>query len=155
MRIKRFNVRYTEYIPEELQEGVIYISMENATASHMCACGCREEVVTPFTPNDWKLIYDGESVSLSPSIGNWSFPCRAHYFIQNNKVLWAKDTSKETIEFAHRQSKITKRIHYTKEDAFVVNLNSSSGQSRNSNSAPRNNKFLAALSRFFGFKQTD
>ncbi|WP_417924835.1 DUF6527 family protein [Collimonas pratensis] len=28
--------------------------------------------------DDWSLTYDGKTVSLDPSIGNWSLPCRAH-----------------------------------------------------------------------------
>jgi hypothetical protein len=47
-----------------------------------CCCGCGHEVVTPFSPTDWKLTFDCVSVSLYPSIGNWSPPCRAHYFIE-------------------------------------------------------------------------
>ena len=152
MQIKQYNVQFTEYLPDELQEGVIYISMEYATASHKCACGCGQEVVTPLTPTDWKLIYNGESVSLSPSIGNWSYPCRAHYFIRNNKVLWANDMSKKAIESGRRIDSINKIKHYTKDDAFVVCLNSSTDKSRDLKSTPRTNRFLAALSRLFGFK---
>jgi len=34
-------------------------------------------VVTPLSPTGWSLIFDGETVSLYPSIGNWNFPCRS------------------------------------------------------------------------------
>jgi len=43
----------------------------------------------PLGPTDWKLTFDGESVSLYPSVGNWNFPCQSHYWIQENKVRWA------------------------------------------------------------------
>jgi hypothetical protein len=46
-------------------------------------------VVTPFTPKDWELRFDGETVSLSPSIGNWSFACQSHYWIRWNRIEWA------------------------------------------------------------------
>lgn len=78
--------RFVEFIPEQLEEDVLYISVEYKTAAHNCACGCGSRVVTPITPVDWKLIYDGKTVSISPSIGNWNFPCRSHYWIKYNRV---------------------------------------------------------------------
>lgn len=78
--------KFVEFIPEQLDDNVLYISVEYKTAAHNCACGCGSRVVTPITPSDWKLIYDGKTVSLSPSIGNWSFSCRSHYWIKNNRI---------------------------------------------------------------------
>src|SRR5690606_9199611 len=46
----------------------------------------------------WRLIYDGVSVSLSPSVGNWDLPCRSHYWIRNNKIEWAKPWDTARIE---------------------------------------------------------
>jgi hypothetical protein len=89
---------FVEFIPAELAEGILYISIPYATAAHLCACGCGRKVVTPFTATDWRLIYDGDSVSLRPSVGNWSFPCRSHYVISKNRIRWAEDWSKEKIE---------------------------------------------------------
>lgn len=77
-------------MPDQLESGVLYISIEYGTAVHSCCCGCGEEVVTPITPTDWTLIYDGETISLSPSIGNWKIPCRSHYFIEQSRVIDAK-----------------------------------------------------------------
>jgi hypothetical protein len=71
--------------------------MVYGTAVHRCACGCGEKVVTPFSPTDWKLIFDGETVSLHPSIGNWNFKCRSHYWIRENRVDWAPQWSAEEI----------------------------------------------------------
>ncbi len=62
--------RFVERIPRAPEPGVLYISVEYATAAHSCACGCGEEVMTPLTPTDWKMTFDGETVSLSPSVGN-------------------------------------------------------------------------------------
>lgn len=80
---------FVEFIPEELKERTLYISIKYCTAMHKCCCGCGREVVTPLSPTAWKLIFDGKTVSLSPSVGNWSLPCRSHYFITKNKVAWA------------------------------------------------------------------
>src|SRR5271168_3745134 len=81
--------QFVEHMPEHLDEGVVYVSIPYATAAHKCCCGCGREVVTPLSPTDWKLIFDGVSVSLDPSIGSWSFPCQSHYWIQHNRVRWA------------------------------------------------------------------
>lgn len=69
---------FTDAIPDELDDGLIYISIPYATVIHLCCCGCRSEVVTPLRPDAWTLLFDGMSVSLRPSIGNWSFPCQSH-----------------------------------------------------------------------------
>jgi hypothetical protein len=88
---------FVEFIPDDLEQGTIYVSMRFATASHLCCCGCRNKVVTPIQPTDWKLIFDGKTVSLDPSIGNWSFACQSHYWIRNNRVRWAPTWSREQI----------------------------------------------------------
>jgi hypothetical protein len=84
---------FVESFPECLQPGVLYISMEYASASHLCCCGCGEEVVTPFAPTEWKMAFDGESVSLWPSIGNWNLPCRSHYIIRDGRAIEASPWS--------------------------------------------------------------
>jgi hypothetical protein len=83
--------KFVEFIPRELEANTIYISIPYATAIHNCCCGCGGRVVTPLSPTDWQLIFDGRSVSLKPSIGNWRFQCRSHYWIRNNRVIWAAD----------------------------------------------------------------
>lgn len=89
---------FVEFIPEELKEGTIYISIRFATASHLCWCDCGSKVVTPIRPTDWKLIFDGKTISLDPSVGNWSFACQSHYWIKNNRIKWAPHWSKEEIQ---------------------------------------------------------
>lgn len=97
---------FVEFIPEELKERTLYISIEYCTAVHKCCCGCGREVVTPLSPTAWKLIFDGKTVSLSPSIGNWSLPCRSHYFITKNKVAWApKWTDKQIARGRSREAR--------------------------------------------------
>jgi hypothetical protein len=88
---------FIEHFPEQLAEGTLYISMQYATAAHKCCCGCGNDVYTPLSPTDWKLTFDGRTISLSPSIGNWSFPCQSHYFITRNRVEWARRWSREEI----------------------------------------------------------
>lgn len=89
--------KFVEFIPDELDNGILYVSMTYATVLHKCCCGCDNEVVTPLSPSGWQLTFDGEKISLFPSIGNWSFSCRSHYWIRKNEVLWVKDWSNEMI----------------------------------------------------------
>jgi len=95
---KALTQEFVEFIPVVIEEGKLYVSIEYATAVHKCCCGCGKEVVTPLSPTDWKLIFDGKTVSLDPSIGNWSFPCRSHYWVRNNRTLWAEDWSQSLID---------------------------------------------------------
>ena len=97
MRRTSFDHEFVEFIPSELKEGVLYVSVQYATAVHKCACGCGNKVVTPISPADWQLLFDGDSVSLMPSIGNWEFPCRSHYWIKSDKVRWAKAWTPEEV----------------------------------------------------------
>lgn len=151
MRTNQLKVKFTEYIPDKLQDGILYISMEYATASHNCACGCGMEVVTPFTPTDWKLEYNGQSVSLSPSIGNWSYQCHSHYFIQHNRIVWAAKMSKEAIAAGRFIDMARKARQYTKKETKIVMPNSSECQSRDKKAAAKFDRFLSILGRLFGF----
>src|SRR5687768_16526588 len=82
--------KFVRLIPEHIENGVIYISVDYGTAIHRCCCGCGQEVVTPFSPAQWQMTFDGETISLYPSIGNWNFECKSHYWITNNTVEWAE-----------------------------------------------------------------
>lgn len=99
-------------IPEVLEERTLYVSVEFATVAHKCCCGCGREVVTPLTPTDWSLIFDGETVSLDPSVGNWNLPCQSHYWIRRNRVYWAPRWSREQVEAGHVADARTKAEYY-------------------------------------------
>jgi hypothetical protein len=80
---------FVEHIPEKLEQGVLYVSMAHTVAMHLCVCGCGEEVITPLHPRTgWIQSYDGLGLTLRPSIGNWNFDCKSHYFITKSKVDW-------------------------------------------------------------------
>jgi hypothetical protein len=95
--------KFVKSVPRTLEDEVIYISVEYATAIHKCCCGCGNEVVTPLSPTDWKLIFDGETISLYPSIGNWGLKCQSHYWITESKVVWAAKWSKKRIATARNK----------------------------------------------------
>lgn len=104
--------RFVRNVPRELEPGVLYVSMDYATAVHSCCCGCGDRVVTPFTPTDWRMTFDGESISLHPSVGNWNQKCRSHYVIQRNHVLSAGPWSNAQVEAERRRDKRAKTAYY-------------------------------------------
>lgn len=117
MRVRKLEHRFVCSVPRELEPGILYVSMEFGTAVHSCCCGCGEQVVTPFSPTDWKMTYDGESVSLTPSIGNWQSACRSHYFIKQGRVIEATSWSQAQVDAEHQRDKAAKASFYRNEDA--------------------------------------
>lgn len=107
--------QFVRLIPDTLEEGTLYVSLDFATAVHKCCCGCGSEVVTPLSPTDWKVTFDGRTVSLYPSIGNWSFPCQSHYWVKRDRVVWDRRWSRKEIEANRRRQRVF-------EDEFVDEL---------------------------------
>lgn len=101
--------RFVRNAPRELEPGVLYISMEYATAVH---CGCGERVVTPFTPTDWRMTFDGESVTLNPSVGGWNQDCRSHYVIERDRVIEAGSWSAARVQAERRRDRLAKAAYY-------------------------------------------
>jgi hypothetical protein len=112
IRHRRLQHRFVEHIPERLEAGVLYVSMEYATSAHSCCCGCGEEVIAPFTPTDWKMTFDGETISLRPSIGNWTLKCRSHYVIDHGQVIEAAPWGDEQVEAERRRDCAAKTQFY-------------------------------------------
>jgi len=97
MKAETLRPEFVESVPKALEAGVLYVSLRYHTVIHLCCCGCGREVVTPIGPSRWAMsVHDGR-VSLSPSIGNWSYPCRSHYWIRSNRVEWAGQLSARKI----------------------------------------------------------
>lgn len=93
----KFSFEFVKSVPQNMDESVLYISVHYSTAIHLCPCGCGSEIVTKLSPDRWSLTYDGESVSLYPSVGNWGLPCRSHYWIKRNEIAWAESWTDEEV----------------------------------------------------------
>ena len=102
MRQAHLVPEFIELAPSELKDGVLYISMVHSCVIHRCCCGCGEKVVTPLSPGEWQLNYDGEAISLYPSIGNSRLPCRSHYWVRQGKIVWAPQLSPSEADAAWR-----------------------------------------------------
>lgn len=122
IRHKRLEHRFVENIPDRLEAGVLYISMEYATSAHSCCCGCGEEVVAPFTPTDWKMTFDGETISLRPSIGNWTLNCRSHYVIERGQVIEAAPWSDAQVAAERRRDHAAKERFYGQSPGAEVSV---------------------------------
>lgn len=103
---------FVEHLPERLQPGVLYVSMSFAIVAHLCPCGCAAEVVTPLTPVDWRMTFDGESITLFPSVGSWGLACRSHYWIDRNQVRWASSFSQAEVDELRRRDHLNKMAYY-------------------------------------------
>ncbi len=106
--------KFVDKIPDILEDKVLYVSMEYETVIHKCACGCGNEIVTPLSPAEWSLTFNGETISLEPSIGSWSLDCKSHYWITNNRVKWSYKYSADAIEKVKKSDLEAKKDHFEK-----------------------------------------
>lgn len=114
MRLSQITPRFVDEIPRTLDPGVLYICCHYRATKHLCACGCGVEVNTPLHPTAWTLTCDGVSVSLSPSIGNWSEKCQSHYWITNNRIHWASRLSRHRIRQVRKARESDREYYYNK-----------------------------------------
>lgn len=107
-RIDSLTVKFMEtFDKDELEPGVVYISLKYGCTKHLCCCGeCgwethmsirsfegdentpqRQEDDTLWS-NGWSCSVKDGKVTFGPSVGNFQFPCKSHYWIQDGKVVW-------------------------------------------------------------------
>ena len=110
MRTTQLEHTFVAEIPMRLQPGHCYVSFQYTTVAHLCPCGCGHEVFTPLSPTDWALTFNGETVSLHPSISNRLCPNRSHYWIRQNRVQWARPLPIGSRRCAGRARRITQRL---------------------------------------------
>lgn len=122
MKIATLTPSFVEVIPDRLEKGTLYICERYHTAIHLCCCGCGEEVVTPLSPVEWSVHMSRGKISLHPSIGNWSFECRSHYWIRNNQVVWAGGLT-------DKQIKLVKARDVADKELYIAKVNKSKSKS--------------------------
>lgn len=112
MTIERIRLEAVEFMPGQLELGILYVSETYRTAAHLCACGCGEKVRTQLGDLGWRLTKGHSGPTLYPSIGNWQKPCRSHYYIRDGRVLWQGEwTDKEVLE-GHRNEEIRRDAYF-------------------------------------------
>lgn len=107
----KFELQKVQYMPKELEPGILYVSEEFSTAAHLCACGCGSKIRTPLGPTEWNVKETKNGPSLHPSIGNWQEQCKSHYWINRGEIKWSSQwTDKEIL--AGRQHEEKRRREY-------------------------------------------
>jgi len=90
-RLTELEPVFVKEIPKDKEHGKLYVSEYYGTAIHLCCCGCGALTVTPIAQDGiycWTYARSGDNVTLSPSVYNSHEPCKSHYFIRDNKVVW-------------------------------------------------------------------
>jgi hypothetical protein len=135
---------FRETFPSPLLDGVLYISVRFHLAAHRCCCGCGEEVITPLSPAEWTIRMDDDLVSIHPSIGNWGLPCKSHYWVVRNKVIWSRRLTPDQIR--RIQARDLRDIA-----AQVAHINQMKNRDRRSMGGDSGRPSLTGLGRLWGF----
>lgn len=101
-----------QFMPKELESGLLYVSEEFEVAGHLCACGCRAKVMTPLGPTEWSFEEVDGQPTLRPSIGSWQLPCQSHYWIIGGTVRWSSKWTPEQIEQGRRGEEERTRAYF-------------------------------------------
>ncbi len=136
MKSSHLQPSFVEFIPETLVAGVLYVSMEFRTTAHLCCCGCESPVYLPLGRTQWKLTFDGEAISLHPSIGSWSLPCRSHYWIRGNRIIWAEQWSQERVDNGRMHDRMIREEYFAEQEFPGVPCTSNSSAESLSQPAP-------------------
>lgn len=90
--IKQVPIKFqtVEYIPEQMEQGVLYYSEEYNGLNHLCLCGCGKSSFLPINTKElpahgWDIDFTTKGkVTLTPSILNSGLDCKSHYIITNS-----------------------------------------------------------------------
>lgn len=110
MRLNSLETVFVHRVPDKIEEGILYVCMECNLVVHLCPCGCGEKVVLPIDSNQWILSYDGSGITLLPSVGNYQFKCKSHYYIRNSEVVWIPKT-KQSQKKKRQKNRWFKKLH--------------------------------------------
>ena len=121
MRVERLVINDVDFIPERLEEGILYVAEHYRIAAHACCCGCGMEVTTPLGVGQYKLTRDESGPTLFPSIGNHDYPCESHYWIEGGKVIGSYSMSREAI-LRNRHIDRTKKIERRRSPSGCLSL---------------------------------
>ena len=111
-KLAKIKLARVKYIPKSLEPGILYVSEEYEAAVHLCACGCGHKVSTPLGAAEWSFTDAQNGPSLKPSIGNWEFPCKSHYWISGGLVIWSETWTPARVEAARHAEDERRRDHY-------------------------------------------
>lgn len=108
----KIRLQHVQFMPKELEFGVLYVSEEYDAAAHLCACGCGSKVRTPLGPTEWSFEDTESGPTLEPSVGNWQQACQSHYWIYRGEIKWSKRWTLDQIVAGRRQEEKARRVYY-------------------------------------------
>ena len=112
MRLERIRAEHVEFMPKQLEPGILYITRKYGTAAHLCACGCGEKIRTPLGPTEWKVTESRSGPSVWPSVGNWQKACESHYVIEDGRIVWCGKWSPEQVLAGRRSEEARREAYY-------------------------------------------
>lgn len=110
--LTKIRLQRVQFMPKELEPGVLYVAEEFDAAAHLCACGCGAKIRTPLGPTEWLFEDIASGPTLRPSVGNWQQPCQSHYLITSGEVIWAARWTAEEIADGRRREQERRREYY-------------------------------------------
>jgi hypothetical protein len=112
MKIERIQLQRVEFMPKQLEPGILYLSEKYNAVAHLCACGCGAKIRTPLGPTEWAIEDTTAGPSLWPSVGNWQQVCKSHYVIDSGNVVWCGTWTPERILAGRRAEEARRKMHY-------------------------------------------
>jgi hypothetical protein len=112
MKLSRIALQRVEYMPKQLEPGVLYVSEKFGAVAHLCACGCGEKIRTPLGPTEWAFTENASGPSLWPSVGNWQKACKSHYIIDGGEIIWCGTWTPEQIMAGRRAEDARRKAYY-------------------------------------------
>lgn len=112
MKINTITLQHVEFMPKQLEPGILYVSEKYGTAAHLCACGCGAKIRTPLGPTEWAVKEKQGRPSLWPSVGNWQQACQSHYIIDDGEILWCEKWTPEQILAGRQMEEERRRAYY-------------------------------------------
>ncbi len=112
MKLEHITLQRVEFMPKQLEPGVLYVSEKFGAMAHLCACGCGAKIRTPLGPTEWSLKETACGPSLWPSVGNWQQACKSHYIIDGGQIIWCGTWTPEQIMAGRRAEEARRKAHY-------------------------------------------
>ncbi len=111
-KLSRIALQRVEYMPKQLEPGILYVSEKFGAVAHLCACGCGEKIRTPLGPTEWAFTESAAGPSLWPSVGNWQKACQSHYIIDGGEIIWCGRWTPEQIMAGRLAEKSRRKAYY-------------------------------------------
>lgn len=111
--ITKISLLRVEYMPKELESGILYVAEKFDAAAHLCACGCGSKVNTPLGPTEWSFKETSKGPSLYPSVGNWQLKCQSHYWICDGGIKWSNKWTSEQIAAGRRREDMCREKYFS------------------------------------------